>query len=159
LRLGQMKVPFGGELARPPQQLMFVDRNAPERCLAPGRQQTDMTLDDSTGRDVGLRWDGDFGRFGIAAGVWNGEGPNRARPPSPLPHAGPLVTARSWLHFAHLEIGGSFARGDDAPIAACEGASIATRANITSAAGDFYFNWKWLRAEAEYVYQEANDRE
>src|SRR5262249_57381843 len=37
LRLGQMKVPFGGELARPPQELMFVGRAAPLRFLGPGR--------------------------------------------------------------------------------------------------------------------------
>ena len=158
LRIGQMKVPFGGELSRPPQELMFIDRAAPLTCLAPGRQQTNNnTLDDSTGRDVGLRWDGDFGPLGIAAGVWNGEGPNRVRSGAG-PHAGPLVTARSWLHFAHLEIGGSFARGDDAPIAGCESGAPETRANITSAAGDFLLHWKWVRAEAEYVYQEASDR-
>jgi hypothetical protein len=156
LRIGQLKVPFGGELPRPPQELMFVDRNAPETCLAPGRQQKDNTLLASTGRDVGLRWDGDFGPLGIAAGVWNGEGPNVVRAGGGLPHSGPLVTARSWLHFAHFEIGGSFARGDDAPIAGCESGAPETRANITSAGADFFFNWKWLRAEAEYVFQEAS---
>jgi hypothetical protein len=161
LRIGQLKVPFGGELARPPQELMFVDRAAPLRCLAPGRQQYDSpvgpSLLDSTGRDVGLRWDGDFGPLGIAAGVWNGEGPNVARSGTG-PHAGPLVTARSWLHVAHLEIGASFDRGDNAPIANCEADSPAVRADITSAAGDFLLHWKWVRAEAEYVYQEASDR-
>ena len=155
LRIGQMKLPFGGELARPPQELMFVDRAAPLRCLAPGRQQSGTTLLDSTGRDVGLRWDGDWGPLGIAAGVFNGEGPNQVRSGAG-PHAGPLVTARSWLHFAHVEIGGSFARGDTAPIADCEAGATFLRADVTSAAGDFLLHWKWVRAEGEYVYQQTS---
>src|SRR5262249_53880301 len=150
LRIGQLKVPYGGELALPPQQLLFIDRDAPLRCLAPGRQQTGNTLDDSTGRDIGLRWDGDFGPLGLGAGVWNGEGPNVARAGDGMPHAGPLVTARGVLHLPHLEIGGSFARGDDAPTTdTCIEGAPKVRANITSAEGDFYFNWKWFRAEAE----------
>ncbi|HJZ86261.1 MAG TPA: hypothetical protein VKN99_13870 [Polyangia bacterium] len=167
LRLGQLKVPFGGELARPPPALMFIDRAAPLLCLAPGRQQfgsgTSLTLGDSTGRDVGLRWDGAFGPLHLGAGVWNGEGPNRVRAPDPEPHAGPLVTARAALELgpdlparAHLVAGASFARGDAAPLAACAGGIGVRRADATWGAGDFYFRWKWVRAEAEYVYQNAD---
>src|SRR5262249_43252210 len=123
----------------------------------PGRQQIRTTLLDATGRDVGLRWDGDFGRLGIGAGVWNGEGPNRARLGT-LPHAGPLVTARVQLRVWHLEIGGSLARGGNAPIADCEAGAVMTRADVTWAGGDFLLAWKWLRAEAEYVYQDASEK-
>jgi hypothetical protein len=171
LRIGQMKIPFGGELARPAQALLFVDRAAPLRCLAPGRQQVDPPagqtaprLLDSSGRDIGLRWDLDLGLLALGAGVWNGEGPNRVRAPEPAEHAGPLVTARAALALgedepsrARLVVGTSFAHGDNAPIGGCTDDRSARRADVTWAGGDLAFRWRWVRLEAEYVFEDDDD--
>jgi hypothetical protein len=53
-----------------------------------------------------------------------------------------------------LILGTSFAIGDNAPLADCLGAPL-VRADTTWAGADLFFRWRYLRAEAEYVYQDA----
>ena len=76
LRVGQYKKPFNAHELVSSRELLVAERDgAPRGTDGP---TPDGLVDDLgySNRDIGIEWDGESGRLGWAAGLWNGSGDN-----------------------------------------------------------------------------------
>ena len=164
LRVGQMKVPFGGELAQSAEELLFVTRADGSRCLGPGAQLhgdgATLTMRESTGRDLGLRYDLDLGlgplRLEAGAGLFGGAGPNRVGPTSPL-YAARIALARGRFGdrgHLHILVAVSWSYAANSPVRdSCRfpDSPASTMADVHRVGADVRLRWRWLTLAAEGV--------
>jgi phosphate-selective porin len=106
LRLGQFKVPFSQENIYTDTDLCTIKRSQPVVAMCPGFDT------DSLGRDIGITFHGRLSTLEYTAGVFNGEGINKAATNKPKDLAGRILFTPT----DSLSLGASYYDGTQTPI-------------------------------------------